>query len=157
KVSHTYSFGDNQTNQRNYYIGGRLATKFNGFGVVKAAVVGHNGSVPPRLLGGIGGQGFSYQLAYNPTIKAFGNLFGDPDKITHRMPCIVPGKTEVGVGFANYHNDQDESIRILDVYVSRYISENVFGRILFGHVNPSIRTRGLSARNYVLLETIFKL
>lgn len=157
KVSHAYSFGDNATHRRTYSIGGRLATKFNGFGVVKAAVIGHNGTVPPLLLEGLGGQGFSYQLAFNPTIKAFGNFFGDPDKITHLMPCYVPGKTEVGVGFANYHNDQDESIRALDVYVSRYFGEHLFGRILFSHVNPNVRVRGLSARSYVLFETIFKL
>lgn len=157
KVSHAYSFGDAGTHRRTYSLGGRIATKFNGFGVVKAAVIGHNGTVPPRLLGGLGGQGFSYQLAFNPTIKAFGNLFGDPDKITEAMPCYVPGKTEVGVGFSNFHNDQDESIRILDVYLSRYFGEHVFGRILFSHVNPNVRVRGLSARSYVLLETIFKL
>ena len=113
--------------------------------------------MPPRYLGGRGGQGFSYQVAYNPTIKAFGNLFGNPDEITHRMPNHVPGKTEIGVGFANYHNDEGEAIRALDVYVGRFFTKNIFGRIIYSHVNPSVIDRILARRNSVLLEANFRL
>ncbi|MEW5822255.1 MAG: S-layer homology domain-containing protein, partial [Cyanobacteriota bacterium] len=143
KVSHFYSFGDAATNERTYSVGGRLTTKFENFGVLKGAVIGHNGTVPPRYLGGRGGQGFSYQVAYNPTIKAFGNLFGNPDEITHHIPNHVDGKTEVGVGFANYHNDDGEAIRALDVYIGRFFTTNIFGRVIYSHVNPSVINRVL--------------
>ncbi|MEW5821744.1 MAG: S-layer homology domain-containing protein [Cyanobacteriota bacterium] len=157
KVSHLYSFNDAGTDKRTYSIGGRLGTKIENFGALKAAVIGHNGTVPPRLLGGTGGQGFTYQVAFNPASHIFGNLFGNPDEITHRVPNNIPGKTELGASFSNFHNDQDESIRVVEVYLARYFAKNIFGKILFSHANPNVRTRGLSARNYLLLETVFNL
>jgi hypothetical protein len=155
KVSHYYSFNDRQTNQNTWSVGGRLATKFENVGVFKAAVIGYDGQVPPRYLGGYGGHGLSYQVTYNPTIKAFGNLFGDPDKITHSVYNFIPGKTEIGFAFANYHNDWNESLRVFDIFLSRYLSKNVWGVVRYSHLNPNT-DRGLSTRDAVELMTVFK-
>ncbi|MEW5822110.1 MAG: S-layer homology domain-containing protein [Cyanobacteriota bacterium] len=156
KVSHSYSFNDAHTNLRNWSAGGRLATKFENFGVVKAAIIGNGGTTPVRLINGTGGHGVSYQLAYNPTIKAFGKLFGDPDKVTYDVYNYEPGKTEIGVAFGNYHNDQDIDLRVLDVFASRYFSNNIWGVLRYTHANPNTRSFGLSALNSLELMTVFK-
>lgn len=157
KLTHFYSFGDRATNQHTYSVGGRVSTKFENIGVVKAAIIGHGGAVPPRNLGGIGGCGLSYQIAFNPAIKAFRNLFGNPDEITYKMPSYVPGKTEVGFGYATYQNSQNELIRAIDVYISRYFTSYCFGRIIYSHANPNVDVRGLTSNDSLLLEAIFKI
>jgi hypothetical protein len=156
KLSHYYSFNDMQTNENTWSAGGRLATKFKNVGVFKTAIIGFGGTVPPRYLGGYGGNGISYQFAFNPASKVFGNLFGDPDKITHSVYNYIPGKTEIGFAFANFHNRNDESLRVLDLFVSRYITNNIWGVLRFTHANPNTRARGLSAQNSVELLTVFR-
>lgn len=157
KVSHMYMFNNNGTDTRTYNIGGRLSTKFNGLGVFKFAVIGHNGTTAPRVIGGLGGHGMNYQFAFNPTIKAFGKFFGDPDKIKYDMKNsdAEDGKTEIGFGFANFHNDFDQGVNAFDIYVSRFFTKKIFGRILYTHINPSIP--GMDNRDAVLFETNVRL
>lgn len=157
QVSHYYSFNDNQVDQNHWTFGGRLMTKFENVGVFKAAVIAFGGSTTTRIINGYGANGFSYQFAYNPTIKAFGNLFGDPDKITKDIYNYVPGKTEIGVAFGNFHNEDDSHLRVLDVFLSRYFSKNIFGVVKYTYANPNHRLFGLSSRNTVELMTVFKL
>lgn len=156
KVSHSYSINDNQSSLDSYTVGGRIATKFDGIGVFKAALIRFGGSTPVRYIGGRGGHGFSYQFAYNPAIRAFGDLFGDPDKITHDVYDVQPGKTEIGFAFADLHNDTGIDLRVLDIFASRYITKNVWGLIRYTHANPNSRLFGLSARNSIELQTVFK-
>lgn len=156
KVTHLYSFNDNGTNLNTYSVGGRLSTKFNNVGVLKLAVIGYGGGVPPRLIEGTGGRGMSYQVAFNPTSKAFGNFFGDPDKISYQLPDYTPGKTEVGFAVSNLRNDYNERIRAFDLFFSRYLSKNTFGRILFSHLDPTSNRAGVTTKDLIMLETIFK-
>lgn len=157
QVSHYYSFNDNQVDRNHWTLGGRLMTKVENVGVFKAAVIAFGGSTTTRIINGFGANGFSYQFAYNPTIKAFGNLFGDPDKITKDIYNYVPGKTEIGVAFGNFHNEDDSHLRVLDVFLSRYFSKNIFGVVRYTHANPNHRLFGMSSRDTVELMTVFRL
>lgn len=156
QASHYYSFGDDQTDKNTWSAGARLATKFENVGVFKTAYIHFGGSTVPRLISGRGGHGFSVQLAYNPTIKAFGNLFGDPDKITHSVYNYIPGKTEIGIAFANLHNSDDADLRVLDIFLSRYITDRIWGVVRYTHANPNSRTVGMSIRDAVEIMTVFK-
>lgn len=157
KVSHFYSHDDNGFARNTYSVGGRLSTKFKGIGVFKIAGIGYGGTVPPRIIEGVGGKGFTLQFAYNPTIKAFGKLFGDPDKITHDLPNYVPGKTEVAFSASHFKNGADITLNALDLTFSRYITSNIFGRVTFSRANPSWHGGRMATRNSILLETIFKI
>lgn len=157
KVSHSYLFGTQQGNKNTWSAGGRIATKIDNVGVIKGAIIGHGGSAPVRYLDGRGGHGISYQLAFNPASDVFGDLFGDPQKITANVYDYIPGKTEFGIAFANLHNRDDESLRALDIFASRYFSRNLWGLVRFTHLNPNTNSfRNLSNRNYVEFVTIFR-
>lgn len=155
RLTYFNSQNDNASSLDTWSVGGKLSTKFEGVGVVKAALIGYGGSVPPRLIGGTGGHGMTYQLAFNPTFKGIGNLFGDPDKIPMYIPNYTSGKTEVGMSISNFHNDQSQSIRAYEVYLSRYFTDNIFGRVLLSHIVPQGGT-GVNKRTSVLLETIVR-
>lgn len=157
RLSHYQSFDDANTSMNNYSIGGKISTKFDGFGVLKGGLIGYNGSMPPRLLGGYGGKGFSYQFSFAPTIRAFGDFFGDPDLINHETINYVPKKTEFIFAFADYENRQDEKIRVLDIGLTRYLTSNIFGRVMFEHIMPTTNNNRLDHRSSVIMETIFKL
>lgn len=157
KVNHFYSHDDNGIARNTWSVGGRLSTKFNKVGVFKVAGMGYGGTVPPRMINGVGGKGFTLQFAYNPTIKAFGKFFGDPDKITHKTPCYVPGKTEVGVSFSHFKNGADVTLNAYDLTISRYFTSTIFGRVTFSRANPSWHGPGLATKDSILLETIFKI
>lgn len=156
KVSHYYSFDDDQLAQNTWTVGGRVATKFKNVGVFKAALIRYGGQTSPRLIKGIGGDGFSYQFAYNPTIKAFGNLFGNPEKVDQNNYNYVPGKTEIGIAFANLHNDNEGHLKVLDLFASRYLTENIYGMVRYTHASPNTKFLGLSIQNSVELLTVFK-
>lgn len=155
RLTYFNSRNDNASSLDTWSVGGKLSTKFEGVGVVKAALIGYGGSVPPRLIGGLGGNGLSYQIAFNPTFKGIGNIFGDPDKIPLYIPSYVPGKTEIGLGISNFHNDQSQSVRAYEVYLSRYFTDHIFGRVLLSHVVPYGAT-GINKRTSVMLETIVR-
>lgn len=156
KVSHSYLFDTEQGNKNTWSVGGRIGTKFENIGVLKGAIIGHGGNAPVRYLEGRGGKGISYQLAFNPASEAFGNIFGNPKKITENVYDYIPGKTEFGIAFSNFNNNDDETLKALDIFASRYLSRNVWGLIRFTHLNPNTNNfRNLSNRNYLEFVTIF--